>query len=68
MFDVLLADFSLSESSEWLTAVAVIAVAGGLLLGYSLECTPPSPQSWDSCSAIEPDSAVISKPRWSKVR
>jgi ATP-dependent Clp protease adaptor protein ClpS len=29
-------DFSMSGSSEWLAAIAVLAVAGGFLLGYSL--------------------------------
>lgn len=36
MFDVLLADVFVSESSEWLAAFVVIAVGGGLLLGRFL--------------------------------
>src|SRR4051794_22548854 len=36
MLNVLLADFSVSESNEHFIAFAVLAVAGGLLLGYFL--------------------------------
>jgi ATP-dependent Clp protease adapter protein ClpS len=62
MFDALLAESFVSEPNELLIALAVLAVAGGLLLGYFLAGAPsraPERQESASENPDEPQYAVV---------
>ena len=55
MSSVLLAESFVAEPSEWLIALAVVAVVGGLLLGYFLPGAPSRASDREESASGNPD-------------